>query len=115
MEVNIELRKAKKDEQILKRRSISVVSLEKSPSRAEEKNVVSAGCLLPGGSVLQHMAGAEHPICSGTWAATTTSSPVTWVNSQRWIQGLGRDLGAAQPSSVLFCLEMCNAASLDGR
>lgn len=64
MEVNIELRKAKKDEQILKRRSISIVSLEKSPS-PEEKNVVSAGCLLLSGSVLQHTAGTEHPISFG--------------------------------------------------
>ncbi|XP_035419401.1 importin subunit alpha-8 [Cygnus atratus] len=40
VEVNIELRKAKKDEQILKRRSISIISMEKSPTPGEDKNVI---------------------------------------------------------------------------
>uniref|UniRef100_A0A493U3Y7 IBB domain-containing protein n=1 Tax=Anas platyrhynchos platyrhynchos TaxID=8840 RepID=A0A493U3Y7_ANAPP len=46
VEVQVELRKAQKDEQILKRRSISITLMEKSPT-PEDKNVVSAGCMLP--------------------------------------------------------------------
>ncbi|NXC49724.1 IMA5 protein, partial [Penelope pileata] len=40
VEVSVELRKARKDEQILKRRNISIVSLEKSPSPKENKNML---------------------------------------------------------------------------
>uniref|UniRef100_A0A8B9TCR8 Importin subunit alpha n=1 Tax=Anas platyrhynchos TaxID=8839 RepID=A0A8B9TCR8_ANAPL len=47
VEVQVELRKAQKDEQILKRRSISITLMEKSPI-PEDKNVVSAGCPAPG-------------------------------------------------------------------
>ena len=44
VEVNIELRKAKKDEQILKRRSISISLMDESSSLGEDKrNEVSAG------------------------------------------------------------------------
>lgn len=49
VEVNIELRKAKKDEQILKRRSISFSLMNESLSLGEEKrNEVSTGCSVPG-------------------------------------------------------------------
>lgn len=49
MEVNIELRKAKKDEQILKRRSISFHLIDENLSPGEEKrNEVSAGYSAPG-------------------------------------------------------------------
>lgn len=49
MELNIELRKAKKDEQILKRRSISFSLMDESISSVEDKrNEVSAGCSAPG-------------------------------------------------------------------
>lgn len=49
MEVNIELRKAKKDEQILKRRSISFHLMDENLSLGEEKrNEVSARYSAPG-------------------------------------------------------------------
>uniref|UniRef100_A0A8C0BMP9 Importin subunit alpha n=1 Tax=Buteo japonicus TaxID=224669 RepID=A0A8C0BMP9_9AVES len=49
VEVNIELRKAKKDEQILKRRSISFSLMDETLSPVEDKrNEVGAGCSAPG-------------------------------------------------------------------
>lgn len=75
MEVNIELRKAKKDEQILKRRSISIVSMEKSPT-PEDKNVVSAGCSAPGQDRCCSTAGLT---AAPVFGPSPGLAQVTWV------------------------------------
>lgn len=50
MEVSVELRKAKKDEQLLKRRNISTHEKEENPSLGQDRaaEVVSAWCSAPG-------------------------------------------------------------------
>lgn len=49
MEASIELRKARKDEQILKRRNIANSLLDETLSLGEgERNQVNAGCSAPG-------------------------------------------------------------------
>lgn len=49
MEVSVELRKAKKDEQILKRRNISIHAKEENPSLGQDRAYeVSVWCSAPG-------------------------------------------------------------------
>lgn len=89
VEVQVELRKAQKDEQILKRRSISITLMEKSPI-PEDKNVVSAGCPAPGqdwccstlGLAATSVFGPSPGLAKGTWV----KQPVPFLipHAQHW-------------------------------
>lgn len=74
-EVNIELRKAKKDEQILKRRSISFSLMDESLSPGEDKrNEVGAGCSAPRQDQCRSLCSRYHLL-----GPLLSPARVTWV------------------------------------
>lgn len=116
VEVNIELRKAKKDEQILKRRNILFSLMEENLSPEDKRNEVSAGCSAPGQDQRCSLCGWYHLLLG----PLRSPAQVAWV---KWpvlflitMPSVGEWFRLPSPFPVLFFLEMMShVASLDGR